>query len=228
MGMGDEIMATVQARMIHQMTGVKVGGRESPVWKNNPHFAEPGEPYIELPSRPGNRPYILGQTEDRFIWNPNHKAIPGDLFVPGNPVSRGTWVIEPNVKGTVTANNKAWPWERWQALVDRSDKDFIQMGKGPWLRGVKQVETASFMDAVSVLKLADGFIGTDGGLHHAAAALQVPAIVLWGGLVSPDILGYESHINIWSGVASCGSKRPCMHCVAAMESIAVEDVLEHV
>jgi hypothetical protein len=49
-------------------------------------------------------------------------------------------------------------------------------------------------------------------------------VVLWGGLVSPTILGYEFHRNIWYGAEPCGSRYVCAHCREAMESITVEEV----
>jgi ADP-heptose:LPS heptosyltransferase len=71
-------------------------------------------------------------------------------------------------------------------------------------------------------------VTTDGMLHHAAAAFGVPAIVLWGGVVSPKILGYPTHINIWNGAQPCGSyAEVCSHCREAMDSISVDQVKKH-
>ena len=228
MGMGDDIMATVQARALFEATGHKVRPANywSPVWDDNPCFAKEGEPFIEFNNKPGNRPYILGQTEDKFIWNPNFKAVPGELYVDPDPRGKGFLIIEPNVKGTVSATNKAYPFERWQEAVDLLDYPIAQMGNGPWLDGVERIETATFMEAVAVLASSKGFAGTDGGLHHAAAALNVPAVVLWGGFAPREMLGYDSQYNIsGAGINTCGSKKPCQHCADQMENIWPLDVV---
>ena len=228
MGMGDDIMATVQARAIYEATGQKVRPTDywSPVWERNPCFARVNEPFIPFDNKPGNRPYILGQTKERFIWNPNFKAVPGEIYPAYDDRAKGKIVIEPNVKGTVTGQNKAWFWERWQEVVDTVEIDFVQLGNGPWLSGVERIETGSFMEAVAVLAGSKGFIGTDGGLHHASAALDVPAVVLWGGLAPSEMLGYEKHINIDYGDDHCGMKAHCDHCFDAMDKITVAKVIE--
>jgi ADP-heptose:LPS heptosyltransferase len=77
-----------------------------------------------------------------------------------------------------------------------------------------------------LLSKARFLVTTDGGLHHAAAALGKPAIVVWGGLVSPKILGYDSHINLHSGTASCGSTEPCPHCRKALDWVTVDMVVD--
>jgi hypothetical protein len=226
MGMGDDIMATAQAKAIYKATGHKVhtGNYFSPVWEGNPYFAGRGEQYIKLENRPGHRPYILGQTKERFIWNPNHRAAPGDLYPKQDSRGAGKIVIEPNVKGTVSASNKDWGFDKWQEVVNTLDKPFLQMGSGPWLDGVERIETATFMDAVAVLSKADLFVGTDGGMHHAAAAMGIPAVVVWGGYASPEMLGYDIHTNIALGSEYCGSKNDCSHCRELLDEVTVDMV----
>ena len=231
MGMGDDILATVQARALYQATGHKVRPTNywSPVWDGNPCFQHENGPAIDFQNKPGNRPYILAQTADRFIWNPNYRAVPGELYVNEHCDSEkvyGRWIIEPNVKGTISSDNKDWGFDRWQQVAYRSNEALTQLGSGPWLGNVARIETATFVEAVAYLRGAAGFIGTDGGLHHAAAALGIPAIVIWGGFVSPDLLGYDSHINLWSGARSCGSKASCAHCREAMLEVSVDEVVE--
>ena len=228
MGMGDDILATVQARALYQATGHKVRPINywSPVWDGNPCFQHENGPFIDFQNKPGNRPYVLGQTVERFIWNPNYKAVPGELYIGAGHSIGGNWVIEPNVKGTISADNKDWGFDRWQQVANRSQKPLMQLGTGPWLDNVIRVRTDTFMEALTYLGGAEGFIGTDGGLHHAAAALGIPAIVIWGGFVSPDLLGYDDHINLWSGAWSCGSKASCPHCREAMLEISVDEVVE--
>lgn len=179
----------------------------------------------------GRRPYIdyLKTTEEKVVYNNAFKPEPGELFFSDAERARyghygGFIYIEPNTKGTF-GGNKDWGFDRWQEVVRRLPYRFVQ-GKGRKLDGVEQCQTGSFRDACALLNRADFFVGTDGGLHHAAAALGKRAVVVWGGLVSPRILGYDAHLNLHSGTHSCGSHKPCQHCKKALDWITVEMVVE--
>jgi ADP-heptose:LPS heptosyltransferase len=94
---------------------------------------------------------------------------------------------------------------------------------------VEHIVTPSFRVAISAMSGASLYIGPDGGLHHVAAALGIPAVVLWGGVASPKNLGYDFHTNIWHGDEPCGTVNGiCGHCKEAMAKITVEEVLEAV
>lgn len=243
MGVGDDIMATAHAEAICAQYHKKVicGDHEkgirhwSEVFENNPNFIQPGEKarfVAFMGNYTGNRPYIL-EVRDRFIWNPDHKAGKGRFFFTHRekmaarkivePLGKFS-VVEPNVKGTISGSNKRWG--RFQEVIT-PDRKWVQFDYGqPLLEGVTPVRTETFRMACAILSHADLFLGTDGGLHHAAAALNVPAVVLWGHFSSPDILGYPDHVNIRKveGIG-CGSIRECPDCAAAMDAITPEDVL---
>ena len=69
-------------------------------------------------------------------------------------------------------------------------------------------------------------MGTDGGLHHAAAALGKKAVVVWGGLVGPNTLGYDTQTNLCKASSFCGSITPCLHCRQALDAITPDMVVE--
>ena len=177
-----------------------------------------------------NRPYIdnLKTTSEKVVYNPLFNVEPGEIFLTDEEKSKYADLsdfiyIEPNTKGTF-GGNKDWGFEKWQE-VSKLPYKFIQ-GKGRKLDSVVQIQTESFRDACALLSKAKFFVGTDGGLHHAAAALGKRAVVVWGGLVSPKILGYETHINLHSGTSSCGSPKPCEHCKKALDWVTVDMVRE--
>ena len=175
----------------------------------------------------GARPYIdYTKTTDKKIVFRNYKASPGEIFLKPEeiPDIEGFIYIEPNTKGTF-GGNKDWGFENWQKVVNSLPYRFVQ-GWGRKLDGVEQINTKSFRHACGLLSKADFFVGTDGGLHHAAAALGKPAVVVWGGLVSPKILGYDTHINLHSGTHSCGSRTACEHCRKALEWVTVDKVID--
>lgn len=244
MGLGDEIMASAWARraeLKHPDAKIFIGPENKPewsaVWEYNPNICKPdqfkkGERAVWVPHYTGHRPYIKGTTGTNIIYNEDHRAEPGDIFLTEKEIEpfrkyAGSILIEPHIKGSFSGN-KAWLWERWQ-LVANELKNVIQIGdqnKKP-LKSVTRVHTGDFRQALAAVSQASLVITTDGALHHAAAALGHPAVVLWGARTHPKLLGYETHTNLYTGAGeSCGSMAPCQHCEDAMKRITVEMVIE--
>lgn len=238
MGWGDALMACGEAKLLHEKTGkkVKIGDgrtiyKEKEIFANNPFICrDVDEDGIWLKNYPGGRPYIKETKNGRILFN-KYKPEPAQLFFTAKEIA---WakkhapkhdfiVIEPNVKDTYKHTvNKAWPY--WNELI-KYDYPFYQLGLGKNI--TKQIRTDNFRQALLILSQAKLFIGTDGGLHHAAAALGIPAIVIWTGFTSPKHLGYDSHINIHDGGEPCGTySGTCPHCIKIAKSITVERVLD--
>jgi ADP-heptose:LPS heptosyltransferase len=244
MGLGDWVLASRDAKFYNEKHGLRcVFANEQrkisynwDVFFNNPRVTDKpaeGEQVVRINNFAGNRPYITDITEERFYWNDQHRAEPGEFWLTEQEKKIGledVVIIEPYVKDHhVFSQNKAWPLERWQALVDSMpDVRWVQLGMPDRksLKGVRKINTRRFREALPYLNKARLVVTTDGGLHHSRAALGKDCVVLWGGLVSPTILGYEFHRNIWYGAEPCGSRYLCAHCKEAMESISVEEVKE--
>ena len=246
-------MATAQARRVKQENPdahVVIGnGHElswSPVFDNNPNITPPEKfdpkKALWVRNHAGSRPYIDYQrsTPTHIAYRDDFSPEPGDFFQ--NRVDTGFAdrvlgkrtgfvVIEPNTKGSFSGN-KEWVWDRWQFLANelvRGGREPVQLGAGQKkpLKGVERIITPSFRWALAVLSRASLVITTDGALHHAAAALKVPAVVLWGARTHPKVLGYAEHRNIYTGDGgSCGAIEPCQHCRDGMKQISVGAVLE--
>jgi len=140
----------------------------------------------------------------------------------------GYVVVEPS-PGAKSNPNKRWPFDRFAAVVAACPHiRFVQMlhSESTPLPGAEHVATADFRAACGVLAAARGYLGTEGGLHHASAALGVGGVVIFGGCASVATTGYDLHINLAdTGPRSpCGQHRPCEHCRAAMDAIGVLDV----
>ena len=74
--------------------------------------------------------------------------------------------------------------------------------------------------SLAIMRYARCVVTTDGLFHHAAAALSVPAVVIWGARTNPEILGYKTQTNLTFGDDWCGSlKQVCAHCQRAMSQI---------
>jgi hypothetical protein len=224
----------------------------SEVFENNPlivHQNEPVKTVICIPEYPGNRTYINYEDCDvegnaivRFEWDAGFRAPRGEIHFTENEKSEASeiclrlpnpfFVIEPSVADKGWESHKGCSPDKWQTIVDELSPyvSFIQFTESVTLRGVHHVITPSFRQACAILACAGGFIGTDGGLHHAAAALDVPAVVLWGHYTSPDILGYTDHWNLREAKGSgCGTTYGnCDECPGSVDKILPMDVIDAV
>ncbi len=141
-------------------------------------------------------------------------------------------LIEPNVElWKPVAINKDWGIAKYQAVADAllaAGHRVVQFqyGDGSILAGVELVKTISFRGGLAIMANAALYIGPEGGLHHGAAAVGVPAVVLFGGFIPPQVTGYDTHTNLTGGTEeACGSLLPCQHCREAMDRIGVDEVL---
>ena len=84
-----------------------------------------------------------------------------------------------------------------------------------------------FRIAVLVMKRARLFLGLKGGLMHAANAVGVPSVIVWGGTTMPEFAAYrEQHRVICHYVdcAPCGLRRDCPYEKKCLTSIQVDEV----
>lgn len=237
MGSGDWLIATAQAKQLHEVNGrpvlvVSRSGRPQwhPVFENNPRIVPaPTRDAQTLLNASGNRPYIAAKGATHWKWQ-RWNITAGEIYLSAAEkefaaAHAGHTLIEPHTK--VPGSNKQWPWDRWQALVDRGG-DFVQVGVAGTrlLRGVRFVETLTFRHACAVLATSRAFVGSEGGLGHASAALGVPAVVLFSAFISPKVTGYVQHRNLYKGAVGlgCGARMPCACCRASMAAISVDEV----
>ena len=245
MGLGDEIMAAGAARR-RQVAGdprpVAILDRHARprwhgLWEGNPRIARPEEVARGLDVQtivngPGCRPYIdYGRTTAMRWAYTDWRAAPGELYDIERAKPQEYVIVEPHVKATASSN-KDWGWGSWQALVNRLDLNWVQLGppRTRILEGVTHIETPTFLDACRVLSGTRAAVLPEGGLHHAAAALGVAAVVIFGGMTSPANTGYEAHVDLFEsmgGASPCGMRLPCAHCARAMATIRPEIVARH-
>ncbi len=238
-GLGDWIMATSQVKTMHERNGgipiVVMGVQQrrfmwSEVFDHNPRIIRrPEGRHQILVNGPNARPYISAKYQTRWVWK-KWDISPGEIYL--TPSERmfaqrykGCVLIEPHTK--IADGNKAWQWERWQTVIgEMPNVRFVQTG--PFntrpLEGVEFAAT-SFRQAAAILSVARAFVGTEGALHHAAAALGVPAVVLWSEFISPEITGYASQRNIRHAGDPCGARIHCVGCKISMGLITVEEVI---
>jgi hypothetical protein len=239
MGYGDLLTATAQAKQMHEANGrrvVVVNKSGRPQWnelfEHNPRLArDRAEDTQDLLNGPGARPYIESKTHTHWRWQ-RWNITPGEIYLTDEERAfalpyAGQVLIEPSTK--VRPSNKAWLPDRWQRLVNVCGgmTRFVQVGprNTAWLTGVTPVVT-TFRQACAILAASRAYVGTEGGLHHCAAALNTPAVVLWSEYISPEYTGYDTQTNIRHAGKACGSRYPCHGCQQSMAKITVAEVAE--
>ena len=223
---------------------------ESDIFMNNPHIAASGESgkffVLELNNSEINyckfdNPIKCIQRADKHcieqmceyygILDPDLKC---EMFLTDEEVSQVDDItselneefitIEPHSKKDYTPN-KEYSFEKWQNVVNNLSKDIqvVQLGNKdlPILDNVYSlVGKTSFRVAAGVLGRSKLFMGTEGGLPHAATAMNTTALVVMTGYQSPVLWSYPQNINIYIGNhGPCGLKIPCDKCHS--------DVLSH-
>lgn len=151
-------------------------------------------------------------------------------------VSGAFVVIEPGTNKEWFGDLRSWPIERWMDFANklraaRPDIPLVQIG----LPGTPLVPQAidlrgktTFRQAAGVIKRSSLFIGTEGGLMHAARGVDANALILWGGVTLPEFAGYiDRHRIICHRVpcAPCGQKGWCHNDHICMRSITIEETL---
>ena len=210
------------------------------MFRRNPNIAHPGSERADdiewIAHYKGSRLYNRPGS-GRWLWNEDFRPTPGEIFFSDDELKfaeqagAGFIVIEPNVPWHKTvAPNKDWGEHRYNAVAQemrRVGHNVIQLWHDASKRRVTSALTVpSFRHSLAVLSRASLFIGPEGGLHHGAAAVGIPAVVLFGGFIPPTVTGYPTHANLTGGATACGKISRCGHCKQAMEAITVGEVLK--
>src|SRR5262245_13501409 len=246
-GIGDEVMATGMARGAAERGRlIAFGDGRRLIWgpwceqafRNNPNIARKASADVEWVRyykgcRGYNRPDPGGRR--RWLWNYDFVPTPGEFYFDDDElelaVRRPGVLIEPNVPWQKSvAVNKDWGLERYQRVADMLLDNGIpvyQTSHGrDRLVGVEVIKVETFRQAAAALSGVELAIVPEGGLHHAAAAVGTPAVVIFGGFIPPEVTGYATHKNLTGGAVACGNWDRCQHCREALDRITVAEVVE--
>lgn len=247
MGWGDELMVTGQARELQQrdpsmrvmVLDRKGARREHEAWQNNPRIAAASDsgPFHVLRNGPGHRPYISQKAHHQWVWRP-FKCPVGEIYLTDAERAFAARfdpgiIIEPHIKERASPN-KNWGYDNWiklSKLLFEKGMKLSQMGPAGTkvIDGVQHIETPTMRHACAVLARAQVAILPEGGLHHAAAALGIKAVVIFGGFIAPSVTGYSMHANMYiedrSWPNGCGFRMRCVHCKHSMNRITPERVV---
>jgi len=144
--------------------------------------------------------------------------------------------IEPNTNTGYFGDLRAWSFERWQEVVDWMKRErpgitVVQVGAagGRILDGVVDMCGAlSFRETAILIGHSRLYLGTEGGLMHAANAVKARALIVWGGLTDPSFAGYPERdeiVHIGAPCAPCGLLGQCPSKHRCMREIEVKQVV---
>lgn len=126
-------------------------------------------------------------------------------------------VIEPHSKLDFTTN-RVYPFEKWQKIVDwileNTHYKVVQVGlpDKERLRGTTWSATG-FFSATGLIGKSRLFLSSEGGLVHAATAVDTKSLVVITSYQSEKMVAYPQNINIYVGRHDpCGLKTRCPDC----------------
>ncbi len=132
-------------------------------------------------------------------------------------LSKDYIAIEPHSKMSYT-KNRVYPFEKWQSIVDQvsNHAEVVQVGA----KGVRLLKNVTDMTGMTSFRQAAGIIGnarlflsSEGGLVHAATAVDTKSVVVITGYQSYKMVAYPQNINVYIGDhGPCGMKVSCPLC----------------
>ena len=207
-----------------------------------------------------NRPYIDWQktTKHKYYWNFSHYAMPGELYFDKQETSEAQNVItEAGVfwessntaehKGIIfiesskiakikskCGENQSWGFKKWDKTIEILKKNYLIINASHQ-NSFSHQNTFSydcnFRIACAIMKYCNLYLGPEGGFAHAAAALSKPGVVIYGGWIPPQVIGYDFHENLYVDIkgSPCGIRdRECDHCKKCMDLITIDNVINAV
>ena len=140
--------------------------------------------------------------------------------------------IEPISKNNYTVNRN-YDFNKWQNIVNELSKDFVvvQLGTGEKVLNnvVNVTRQTSFITAAGIIGKSKLFLSTEGGLVHAATAVNTKSLVILTGYQSQKMVAYPQNINIDnSNHGPCGLKRECLQCKRDTENHDWREIVKKV
>lgn len=134
-----------------------------------------------------------------------------------------------------SSSNKEWIPESWARLAPMINTlgKVVQVGSvgDPDFPEAEDMRGKTTLRELAAI-LAQGriFIGLEGFLMHLARAVGTPAVILYGGFISPAKSGYPQNINLFTQLpcSPCGYTNFCEYQKECMKKIQPESVKEAV
>jgi len=157
-----------------------------------------------------------------------------DKILTQNNVPSDFVIVEPQTKDSYTVN-KSYPFVKWQNIVNQLTKKgicVVQIGQKTKDKNLQNVINltgmTSFREAACIISRSKLLISAEGGLMHAANAVDTKSVILYTGFISPVMTGYRNNVNLWIGEkhGPCGMKTTCDKCKQEVESHDEDEVVK--
>ena len=122
--------------------------------------------------------------------------------------------------------------DKWQLVVNELSKHIPVVQVGP--PGKKVLNSVidltgktTFREGASIIGMSNLFLSNEGGLGHAATAVETKGIIVVGGFHSAKMVGYPQNITIDASThGPCGMKVECTKCAADFEKHNYMEIVE--
>jgi ADP-heptose:LPS heptosyltransferase len=143
--------------------------------------------------------------------------------------------VAPHGPPGVRLPNKVYPFAQWLEVAPRlaalagAVLQVGSTGEGPLLPGAHDHRDLGFRCTAGVLARCDLLLTHVGGIMHLGAAVDVPAVVLYGAAEHPAISGYDWNWNLYTPIecGPCWMETACWH-LSCMRRLAPDVVLDAV
>lgn len=143
------------------------------------------------------------------------------------------WVAIQSTGLSTWTDNKNWGVDNFRAVARLLANEFclVQLGApGDPSLGV-DLELQGHLglrDVFIVLRQCKTFIGQEGFLMHATAAVELPSVIVYGGFIAPWQSGYGQNINLYSHVecAPCWLEKKCPYEKKCLAQITPQQVFD--
>lgn len=142
--------------------------------------------------------------------------------------------INPSSAGKI----KEWSFDKWEKIVKLYPKiQFVQLGSKneKKIKGVLDFIGTPIRKQLSILASSDLYVGLDSFWNHAARALNIKSVILFGP-TNPEVWGYAENINIYKktrcspcvdwGIIECPYAKKCMNDIQILDvKKAIDDLI---
>lgn len=199
------------------------------IWKSGGHVSEIIAREIGFNIK--NPTYYLSFTQKEEKWIANFL-----LTLPNNVK---LLIIEAGSNKEWFGNLRQWPYENWEKLVELIQAKYpelmiIQIGllDTKYINGCIDLRgKTNFRQACLLIRECNLFVGTEGGLMHAARAVLAPSVIIWGGVTLPEFAGHVKEHSIICNYVSCspcGNLGWCDNNIKCMNGISVKTVFDKI
>lgn len=166
-------------------------------------------PYIQMPNQPLHKLGTANPTKPRIVF----QSTANSKFSP----------------------NKQWPIDRIKAVVEACNHQYetIQVGEAtdaPLPVHHSLLGSTTFVESAQVIKESNLFVGLEGALMHAAAAVGTKAVIVFGGYIHHHQSGYHTTHAVQSNIecAPCLLTTPCLIQLKCLAEIQADNVINQI